>query len=194
MTNTDYQYDDHFSNKGDHDLKPIDFIKGNHDTSYDYNAMVAESEARVAANLESDDIILSRADLAKIEEIRHLHDTALARALRRDGHSKSSEGSLRLSLGNYWNRLDDDGNPTERPEVGVELYSYVLGPSRDHWFASIDRALETVRVWYAREMSLPGEYDPVVELETIAMFDGILDKITVIELTADDESTEETRP
>jgi len=160
MAESDYKYDNHYSNTYKADFKPINLFVGE-SADYDFDNLVAESEARIAATLKSgNEVILSPTDLAKIEEIRYLHDTALRRALKRDGHSKSNEGSLTIQLGNYWSRLDDDGETTIKPEVGVELYSYVLGPHRSHWFASIDRALETVRLWHAQEMSSPAEFEP----------------------------------
>jgi hypothetical protein len=181
----EYEYDNHFTNDGDRDFKPIDIFKGA-EIPFDFEALTAESDARIAATASAGKpVLLTVEELAKIDEIRYLHDTALARALKRDGHSKSSEGNITIDIGNYWERSDGD-----KPEVGVNLYSYVLGPSRSHWFASIDRALETVRVWYAREMSSPAEYnwgDDGKEEFDSAMFDALAGKITIVEISEDPE-------
>jgi len=99
--------------------------------------------------------IISIADQIKVAEIVHLHDLAMTRAVARDGHSKTSEGHLSLSFGNYWNRIGEDA---DAPPVGVSLYAYVVGDGRSHHFGTIDRALETVRYWYARELSLPPQF------------------------------------
>lgn len=153
---------------------------------FDLDTLVKESESRIAKTVESGaNPLLSVEDIAKLEEIRYLHDTALARSLKRDGHSKSSEGSLTIELGTYWARADGDN-----PKPGVSLYSYVLGPSRMHHFGTIDRALETVRGWYATEMSQPEEYDEE-DLEEFdsALFDALQGSITVINLNTPEENT-----
>ena len=137
----------------------------NSDPAVDMEGVTAESEARIAAHLANIDgstpegLLLSVEDQVKMSEIIYLHDTALERALRRDGHSKSGEGFFSLSFGGYFDRRGwDDTAPSEPVEVGVNLYAYVLGTGRNHYFSSIDRALETVRYWYACEMSIP-EYN-----------------------------------
>ena len=159
MTSSNYDYDDYHGNGGDVDLKPINFI-GSNGAAVDFEQVVAESEARIAATIAAGaEVVITAEDLAKVEEIRWLHDTAIKRALARDGHSKSGEGLISLSFGTYWGRLDDDGNPTVKQDVEVSIYAYVIGTNRSHNFATIDRALETVRVWYANEMSRPEKYD-----------------------------------
>lgn len=64
-----------------------------------------------------------------------------------DGHCKSSEGHVEVSFGNYFDR--EDGKRVRR----VEVYSYVLGPSRGHQFDSIGDALSAVRDWHEAEMN-----------------------------------------
>ena len=155
MSKSDYQYDAHYSNNGGRDLKPRDFFSGS-SNPVDFDEVIKESEARIAATIAADKpVILSVEDLAKIAEIQYLHDIALARAMKRDGHSKSGEGAMEISLGNSWQRMGAEDEDGDAVEIGVSLYAYVLGPNRNHWFASIDRALETVRVWYAQEFSSP---------------------------------------
>lgn len=126
---------------------------------------------------------MSLEDLAKIEEIRYLHDVALRHALDNDGSAKSSEGSLSITLGNYWERQED-----EQPEAGITLYSYALGPHRSHYFASIDRALETVRVWYSEEMSYSN--NPEQEED---FFVGIADDIEIIVVDGSNTSKNDTK-
>lgn len=86
----------------------------------------------------------------KLLEIARLHDEAFDRAMQHDGHHKSNEGSIELV---FTNRFDEerDTDPLHIKAVGV--YSYVLGPSRMHYFDSVDEALETVRGWHAAEMA-----------------------------------------
>ncbi len=65
-----------------------------------------------------------------------------------DGHCKSSEGHISIDFGDYWS----DKN-CELKITGVSIYSYVLGPSRSHYFDSLDEALDTVVQWHSDEMS-----------------------------------------
>ena len=65
-----------------------------------------------------------------------------------DGHCKSSEGQVNVSFGNYWERQEGDPLAIR----GVEIYSYVLGPHRMHYFDTLDEALRTVREWHKAEM------------------------------------------
>lgn len=129
----------------------------------DLESVAAESEARIAASLSptqsssNKDVsasfrVISDEDQAKLSEIIYLHDTALERALRRDGHSKSSEGGISIDIGSYWDRQRD---ADQEQRVAVSIYAYVIGDHRQHNFGTIDRALETVRYWYAREMAQP---------------------------------------
>jgi hypothetical protein len=64
-----------------------------------------------------------------------------------DRYGKASEGWIRIDLPPYfWIDYND-----RRPEI--EIYSYVLGPSRMHSFANIDDALEAVKYWHKQELS-----------------------------------------
>ena len=61
-------------------------------------------------------------------------------------HCKSSEGAMQIEMPEYfW-----DFNAYKRPSICI--YSYVLGPHRNHYFDNIDDALEAVRIWHAQEM------------------------------------------
>ena len=73
-------------------------------------------------------------------------------AMKRDGHHKFSEAHASVSF-NLPSMFDDD----QQPYWGVEIYSYVLGPSRNHsWFgkslpealAKAEAAIEKWRLGY----------------------------------------------
>lgn len=66
-----------------------------------------------------------------------------------DGHCKSGEGHISIDFGNYWS-----DKKCELKITGVSIYSYVLGPSRLHYFKDLDTALETVVQWHKNEMSM----------------------------------------
>lgn len=139
--------DDYYLNQTHPDFKPISV--GASVSDEDLKTIIKESRKRVESNVSSGVVVLTDVQQAQVAEMIFLHDTALRHALERDGHSKSSEGALEISFGNSWERWDGDN-----VEPGVTLYSYVLGPNRNHYFATIERALETVQVWYAMEMSI----------------------------------------
>lgn len=86
--------------------------------------------------------------LDKLTEIQRLLAEAYEHYFANsDGYCKSSEGAITISLPAYFWREGEDREPA------VEVWSYVLGPSRSHWFDTIDAALETVREWHAAEMA-----------------------------------------
>jgi hypothetical protein len=88
----------------------------------------------------------------KVAELLHLLDEAFDHF--RDsgiGHWKSSEGFVSVSFGTTFDR-EVDGRPAVAVR-GVDVYSYALGPSRDHHFDSLDEALAEVRKWHADEMA-----------------------------------------
>jgi len=75
--------------------------------------------------------------------------------------------------------------------LGVEIYSYVLGPNRSHDFDSVDDALDTVRKWHADEMAY--EFDSPENVQARDEFgqaasewvQGMIDsgKMTVVNVT-----------
>ena len=69
-----------------------------------------------------------------------------------DGHCKSGEGHISIEFGDYWS-----DKKCELKITGVSIYSYVLGPSRSHYFDTLDEALETVVQWHKDEMNT--DYD-----------------------------------
>jgi hypothetical protein len=91
---------------------------------------------------------MNQQDFEKLKKIRQLLKEAYDHYFKfSDGHCKRSEGNILLDLGNYW----DDKN-CDLKIVGINIYSYVLGPSRDHYFKSLDKALDTVVQWHKQEM------------------------------------------
>lgn len=92
---------------------------------------------------------MTELDFSKLKKIRQLLREAYDHYFKySDGHCKSSEGYIGLDFGDYWS----DKN-CELKVAGVQIYSYVLGSSRVHYFDSIDKALETVVQWHKHEMN-----------------------------------------
>lgn len=87
-------------------------------------------------------------EAADLNEIARLLDEAYTHYFATsDGYCKSSEGYVSVSFGNFFDRRQGIR------KRHVEVYSYVLGPSRMHDFDSIEEALETVREWHAECMN-----------------------------------------
>ena len=88
-------------------------------------------------------------DLAiKVAEIEGLLTEAYEHYFKfSDGYCKSSEGAITISIPPYFWREEGPVVPA------VEVWSYVLGPSRSHWFDNVDKALAAVREWHAAEMA-----------------------------------------
>jgi len=55
-----------------------------------------------------------------------------------DGYHKSSEGRVSIVYPHYFE---------EQWPPAVEIYSYVFGEGRNHYFDTIDDAFETVKKW-----------------------------------------------
>lgn len=90
----------------------------------------------------------------KLNEIRRLLTEAYEHYFEHsDGHCKSSEGAISIHYPPFFWREDE---PDQEPSI--EVYSYVLGPHRSHYFKNVDEALAEVRKWHAAEMAF--EYDP----------------------------------
>ena len=87
----------------------------------------------------------------KLKEIMRLLDEAYDHYFEHESHCKSAEGRVSVHFGTYFDR--NEGAPWNQVEC-VEIYSYVLGPSRTHYFDSLDEALEEVREWHKREMEM----------------------------------------
>jgi hypothetical protein len=98
---------------------------------------------------------MNRSDFHKLIKIRQLLKEAYDHYFEySDGHSKSSEGSISIEFGDYWSDKECEGKIT-----GVNIYSYVLGSSRLHYFDNLDKALETVVQWHDEEMTMTYDYD-----------------------------------
>jgi hypothetical protein len=92
---------------------------------------------------------MNESDFNKLKKIRQLLKEAYDHYFRHsDGHCKSSEGYIGLDFGDYWS----DKN-CELKITGVQIYSYVLGPSRVHYFDTLDNALHTVIQWHTDQMN-----------------------------------------
>jgi hypothetical protein len=99
---------------------------------------------------------MNKSDFDKLIQIRKLLKEAYDHYFKCsvDGHCKSSEGSISIEFGDYWSDKDCECKIT-----GVNIYSYVLGSSRLHYFDNLDKALETVILWHSEEMSMTYDYD-----------------------------------
>jgi hypothetical protein len=67
-----------------------------------------------------------------------------------DGHCKSNEGYVGIIV-RYpnWFECDNDKDRyiSAQPEIFIEVYSYLFGPSRLHEFSSLDAAWRAVQTW-----------------------------------------------
>jgi hypothetical protein len=99
--------------------------------------------------------MIDEATISKVNRLILLLDSAYDHYFKySDGYCKSSEGHVELTFGNYFNRQAD-----ESPTIGANVYSYVLGPSRMHYFDSLDEALTAVQAWYEAEMERTWDYE-----------------------------------
>lgn len=91
-------------------------------------------------------VSLTQTEQLQLLEIQRLHDEAFEHYQKSDCAGwKSGEGAVSVHFGNFWER--DEG---QRPACSV--YSYALGPNRDHYFDTIGEALEAVQGWHKAEM------------------------------------------
>lgn len=135
--------------------------------------------------------LISERDLNKINEITRLHDEAFWHYHQYDGHAKSSDGSLRITVnfGTVWDRENGNTNP----RIEVDIYSYVVATSsgRTHEFESLDEALAAVSEWHSRAMAYKPTDEDIADLDQFAaeMWDAIKDKVTIIDLTDSDKDS-----
>jgi hypothetical protein len=135
--------------------------------------------------------MISKETLDKIAEITRLHDEAFWHLHQFDGHAKSSDGSVQLHIefGNVWERQE---GPVE-PRVSVAIYSYVVAsntPSypnfgeRNHYFETVDEALQVMIEWHRKAMKYNPSEDELREMDNFAaeMWDLIKDRTTVMEI------------
>lgn len=136
--------------------------------------------------------MISKEDLDKIAEIARLHDEAFWHLHQFDGHAKSGDGSINIEIGfgTVWERREAPVSP----RVGVGIYSYVVAsntPSypnfgqRNHYFETVDEALQVMKEWHAKAMSYQPTEEELQEIDDFAaeMWDIIKDKVEVIEVT-----------
>lgn len=107
--------------------------------SLGWQAIVGRSQRSCEWRLTDD----QAADLSEIvclldEAYRHYFDNS-------DGHCKSSEGAIDLHFGTFFDRNNGED------KIGCSIYSYVLGPHRNHSFESIESALAEVKKWHKAE-------------------------------------------
>lgn len=135
--------------------------------------------------------MISKETLDKIAEITRLHDEAFWHLHQFDGHAKSSDGSVQLHIefGNVWERQE---GPVE-PRVSVAIYSYVVAsntPSypnfgeRNHYFETVDEALQVMTEWHRKAMKYNPSEGELREMDNFAaeMWDLIKDRTTVMEI------------
>lgn len=93
--------------------------------------------------------MITEQEARDLAEIRRLLDEAYDHYFKySDGYCKSSEGYIALEFNHYFDRRDGQSFGVK----GVEIYSYVFGPNRNHHFKSVADALSGVRLWHDREM------------------------------------------
>lgn len=103
---------------------------------------------------------MNQTDFNKLLEIRRLLKEAYDHYFDNsdDGHCKSQEGHIDLEFGNYWT-----DNKCEMKITSVNIYSYVFGNSRSHYYDTINEALEVVKRWHEEEMAHDYQQDKIVE-------------------------------
>lgn len=100
--------------------------------------------------------MITEQEMKDLAEIRRLLDEAYDHYFKySDGYCKSSEGHIGLDFNNFFERRDGISFGIK----SVEIYSYVFGPNRSHYFKSTAEALETVKQWHEREMQKGYEED-----------------------------------
>ena len=79
------------------------------------------------------------------EHLNSLH-TKWANDSNRDGHHKSNEGYVGVTI-YYPNWFESEDYLDDKPEVKCEVYSYLFGPHRLHEFDSLKEAWLEVKNW-----------------------------------------------
>ena len=141
--------------------------------------------------------MISQGDLDKIAEIARLHDEAFWHLHKFDGHAKSSDGSIGIEIrfGNVWERQE---SPVA-PSVSVNIYSYVVASEtplypnfgdRNHYFETVDEALQVMKEWHAEAMAYSPTEEELKEADELAsdIWEIIKDKTTIMNILEEDES------
>jgi len=84
----------------------------------------------------------------KFNQILDLLEEAYKAYFSVESHCKSSDGYAALAFPPYFWREEEGTQP------GVDIYSYVLGPDRTHYFDTLDEALTEVKAWHEEMMSM----------------------------------------
>ena len=139
--------------------------------------------------------MISQEMLDKVAEIARLHDEAFWHLHQFDGHAKSGDGAINIEIGfgTVWSRDDKK----TQPSIGVSIYSYVVAsdtPSypnfgqRNHWFETVDEALQVMTEWHAKAIAYNPSPEDLAEIDAFAaeMWDAIKDKVEVIEIVHND--------
>jgi hypothetical protein len=100
-------------------------------------------------------------DFEKLVQIRKLLKEAYDHYFdNSDGHCKSQEGHISLEFGNYW-----EDSKCEMKITSVNIYSYVFGSSRSHYYDTVDEALDVVKCLHKQEMETDYEEQRRLEKE-----------------------------
>jgi hypothetical protein len=100
-------------------------------------------------------------DFQKLLDIRKLLKEAYDHYFENtDGHCKREEGHISVEFGNYW-----EDQECQMKITSVNIYSYVFGSSRSHYYDSVDTALEVVKAWHKEEMETDYEEQRRLEAE-----------------------------
>lgn len=104
---------------------------------------------------------MNQTDFNKLITIRKLLKEAYDHYFKYgDGHCKSGEGHISVEFGNYW-----EDKQCQMKITSVNIYSYVFGSSRSHYYDTIDEALEVVKRWHKEEMETDWEKIQKEEIE-----------------------------
>ena len=101
-------------------------------------------------------------DFQKLLEIRKLLKEAYDHVFENDHDCshKSQEGHISIEFGNYW-----EDQKCEMKITSVNIYSYVFGNSRSHYYDTLDEALQVVVQWHKDEMNTDYEEQRRLEKE-----------------------------
>ena len=105
---------------------------------------------------------MNQQDFNKLLEIRKLLKEAYDNVFDNDHDCshKSQEGHISVEFGNYW-----EDQECQMKITSVNIYSYVFGSSRSHYYDTLDEALEVVRQWHKEEMNTDYEEQRRLEKE-----------------------------
>jgi len=104
--------------------------------------------------------------LEKLETIQRLLEEAYNHAFEAGAYGKSMDGSIKLEIPPYFWQRSELIFDTE-----VCIYSYVLGPYRNHRFSNINDALESVQEWHKLEMCSAEEEDKLFPVTIAKVID-----------------------